>query len=162
MRAAALYGTLGSLVLSTLAVSPAGGMDPLTAEAHGTAVAARRAAAAGIAFGRCPKAEMLPDTIQCGTVRVPLDYAKPRGRQITLTVSRVRATGKRAERQGALVYNPGGPGASSMYFPIVASLPEWKRIAGAYDLVGYAPRGVARSAPLSCQDPKDFAKAPTP
>ncbi|GGP64988.1 alpha/beta hydrolase [Streptomyces melanogenes] len=161
MRAAALYGTLGSLVLSTLAAAPAGGVDPLTAEARGTVVAAQRAAATGIAFGRCPKVEMLPDSVQCGTVRVPLDYAKPRGRQISLTVSRVRSTGKRAVRQGSLVYNPGGPGASSMYFPMVANLPEWKRIAGAYDLVGYAPRGVGRSAPLSCQDPKDFTKAPT-
>ena len=41
-------------------------------------------------------------------------------------------------------------------------LPEWKRIAAAYDLVGYDPRGVGRSAPLSCQDPKHFFKAPSP
>ena len=48
-----------------------------------------------------------------------------------------------------------------MFFPMVAAMPEWKRLAGAYDLVGYSPRGVARSAPLSCQDPAEFAKAPT-
>ncbi|MEU5438381.1 alpha/beta hydrolase [Streptomyces sp. NPDC020719] len=161
MRAAALYGTVGSLVLSALAAAPAAGTDPRTAEARGTVIAAERAAAAGIAFGRCPKAEMLPDPVRCGTVRVPLDYAHPRGRQIALTVSRVKARGGPGERQGALVYNPGGPGASSMYFPMVAPLPEWKGLARAYDLVGYAPRGVGRSAPLSCQDPKDFAKAPT-
>ncbi|OSC56832.1 hypothetical protein B5180_38825, partial [Streptomyces sp. BF-3] len=34
--------------------------------------------------------------------------------------------------------------------------------AEAYDLVGYAPRGVnGSSAPLSCQDPSAYAKGPT-
>ncbi|MGW8731396.1 alpha/beta hydrolase [Streptomyces sp. NPDC055808] len=161
MRAVALYGTLGSLVLSALVAAPAGSADPLTAEARGVTAAAQRAAARPIAFGRCPEAESLPPSVQCGTVQVPLDYAHPTDRQISLTVSRTKARGKPAERQGALVFNPGGPGASSMYFPMVAGLSDWKRIAGAYDLVGYSPRGVARSAPLSCQDPADFAKAPT-
>ncbi|MFI6645267.1 alpha/beta hydrolase [Streptomyces sp. NPDC050504] len=188
MRAVALYGAVaGSLVLSTLAVSSASGVDghdasarargaaaaelrdvvaaqagdTATAEARGTALAARRAAAAGIRFGACPDEEQLPSPITCGTVRVPLDYAHPGGKQIDLTVSRVRAGGAPEERQGAFVYNPGGPGASSMAFPFVAELAEWKGIAQAYDVVGYAPRGVGRSAPLSCQDPADFAKAPT-
>ncbi|MFF3459810.1 alpha/beta hydrolase [Streptomyces sp. NPDC002730] len=165
MRAVAKYGavtSLGSLVLSALVVAPAGGATTASAASHGTAVAAARAAAAGIAFGRCAEAEMLPDSIQCGTVKVPLDYAEPAGRQIELTVSRGKATGKPAEYQGAFIYNPGGPGASSMYFPMAAALPEWKGIARAYDIVGYSPRGVGRSAPLSCIAPADFLKAPTP
>ncbi|MEU4493590.1 alpha/beta hydrolase [Streptomyces sp. NPDC023998] len=164
MRAVAMYGavtSLSSLVISALAVAPAGGTTNANAQSHGTAVAAERAAAAGITFGNCPKTEMLPSPIQCGSVEVPLDYADPSGRQISLTVSRVKASGKPAEYQGAFVYNPGGPGASSMSFPLAAQLPEWSRIARAYDIVGYSPRGVARSAPLSCQDPADFAKAPT-
>ncbi|MFF8845235.1 alpha/beta hydrolase [Streptomyces sp. NPDC015127] len=169
MRAVAKFGAvacLGSLVLTALTVPPAGA-DPridtihASAEARGTALAAERAAAAGIAFGACPKEEGLPEPVVCGTVEVPLDYAEPSGRQIGLTVSRVRASGAPAERQGALVYNPGGPGASSMSFPMAAELPEWRRIAQAYDIVGYAPRGVDRSAPLSCQDPADFVRAPT-
>ncbi|MET7716858.1 alpha/beta hydrolase [Streptomyces sp. NPDC005407] len=164
MRAVAMYGaatSLSALVVSALAVAPAGGTTTVDAESYGTTVAAERAAAAGISFGRCPKVEMLPAPVQCGTVKVPLDYASPSGPQISLTVSRVKASGKPAEHQGAFVYNPGGPGASSMYFPMAAQLPEWKRIAQAYDIVGYSPRGVGRSAPLSCQDPADFTKAPT-
>ncbi|MFC4608451.1 alpha/beta hydrolase [Streptomyces maoxianensis] len=164
MRAVAMYGavtSLSSLVISALAIAPAGGTTTAEAESYGTTVAAERAAAAGISFGHCPKAEMLPSPIQCGTVKVPLDYADPLGRQISLTVSRVKASGKPAEHQGAFVYNPGGPGASSMYFPLAAELPEWKRIAQAYDIVGYSPRGVGRSAPLSCQDSADFTRAPT-
>ncbi|MFE3253532.1 alpha/beta hydrolase [Streptomyces sp. NPDC059209] len=178
MRAVAKYGalaTLGSLVLSTLTAAPAGGADfaGTSSEARGTVVAAERAAAAGITFRACPKAEMLPAPLTCGTVEVPLDYARPDGERIKLTVSRVKASGRTGaaggdgkavetvRRQGALVYNPGGPGGSGMAFPLAASMPEWKRIAAAYDMVGYAPRGVGRSAPLSCQNAADFAKAPT-
>lgn len=175
MRAAAtaaLYGTAGSLVLTALVAAPAGSAPgPAGApspETRGTAVAAQRAAAAGIRWGTCAEAENLPPSVRCGTVTVPLDYARPDGRKIKLTVSRTEASGKDAgngrravPRQGSVVFNPGGPGASGMYFPMVGALPEWKRIAAAYDLVGYAPRGVGRSAPLSCQDPRQFTKAPT-
>ncbi|MFE5136664.1 alpha/beta hydrolase [Streptomyces fagopyri] len=176
MRAAVLCGTAGSLLLTAFAGAPAGGAparpDPAALTApdlmRGTAVAAARAAAAGIRFGACAKATGLPAGLRCGTVEVPLDYARPDGKRIRLTVSRSAATGKdtrnakhRVPRQGALVYNPGGPGASGMYFPLFGALPEWKRIAAAYDLVGYAPRGVAGSAPLSCKDPKRSVKGPT-
>ncbi|MCW8378306.1 alpha/beta hydrolase [Streptomyces justiciae] len=176
MRAPALYSAAGTLILTTLAATPSGstpggapGAFPGTAELRGAATAAARAEAAGITFGKCPDAEDLPAAMQCGTVTVPLDYAHPGGKQIKLTVSRVRATHKdphnskrKVPRQGSLVYNPGGPGGSGMYFPLMGYLPEWKRLAAAYDLVGYAPRGVGRSAPLSCEDPKHFLKAPSP
>ncbi|MPY59561.1 alpha/beta hydrolase [Streptomyces spongiae] len=171
MRAAVLYGTAGSLVLTALVAAPADG-DPLgpthrtVTETHGTVIAAERAWKEGIRFGRCPKEDGLPSSLQCGTVTVPLDYARPDGQKIKLTVSRIKATGKgpakgRVARQGALVYNPGGPGASGMAFPLVGYIPGWKRIAAAYDLVGYAPRGVDRSAPLSCQDPRRFPQGPS-
>ncbi|MFF1451032.1 alpha/beta hydrolase [Streptomyces sp. NPDC058274] len=177
MRAIALCSTAGSVLLSALVAAPAGGPPagaaparPLfadSAEARGTAEAARRAAAAGIRFGVCAKDQEVPGSLQCGTVTVPLDYAHPGGKQIKLTVSRVKASGKdphnskrRVPRKGSLVYNPGGPGASGMYFPLASMLPEWKRIGAAYDLVGYAPRGVGRSAPLSCQDPKRLLRGP--
>ncbi|MFE1508184.1 alpha/beta hydrolase [Streptomyces sp. NPDC058726] len=169
--AAAVHVAAGSMLLTTLAAAPAGAGTPAApsaAEARGTAVAAARAAGRGIDFGTCPAEQQLPGTVRCGTVSVPLDYARPDGRQIRLTVSRARATGKdpdngkrKVRRQGSLVHNPGGPGANGMYFPMTGALPEWKRIAAAYDLVGYAPRGVGRSAPLSCTDPGSFHTAPT-
>ncbi|MFI5680418.1 alpha/beta hydrolase [Streptomyces cellulosae] len=171
MKAPALYSAAGALLLTALVAAPADGAAavPGAAELRGTAVAAARARAAGIDFGTCPAEEDLPSTVRCGTVSVPLDYARPDGRQIRLTVSRVRATQEdphnskhRVPRQGALVFNPGGPGGSGMYFPRIGTLPEWKRLAAAYDLVGYAPRGVGRSAPLSCQDPRTFFRAPSP
>ncbi|WP_447040639.1 alpha/beta hydrolase [Streptomyces sp. DSM 118878] len=169
MRAAAArYGTAGSLVLTALVVAPAGSASGATtpsAEERGVSVAAERAEAAGIRWDACAKAEDLPPSLRCGTVVVPLDYARPRGKQIRLTVSRAKATGRAGERavarQGSLLYNPGGPGASGMAFPAMGIMPEWKRVAAAYDLVGYAPRGVGRSAPLSCRHPKHLTKAPT-
>ncbi|MER5220690.1 alpha/beta hydrolase [Streptomyces flaveus] len=175
MRAAVLHGTVGSLVLTALVAAPAGGdargATPGRAERHGVTVAAARAAAEGIRFGKCAEEQDGPGSRECGTVTVPLDYARPDGKKIQLTVSRTRATGKNAKdgeddkrrvpRQGSLVFNPGGPGASGMHFPLAGLLPEWKRIAAAYDLVGYAPRGVGRSAPLSCQDPKRLLRGPS-
>ncbi|MEV8557143.1 alpha/beta hydrolase [Streptomyces sp. NPDC051917] len=179
MRAAALYSAAGSLLLTTLAAAPAGGAArvagaaavPVAAELRGTALAAARARATGIDFGACSAADVPQEPgsdVRCGTVTVPLDYAHPEGPQIRLTVSRIPATQKdprnskrKVPRQGALVYNPGGPGASGMYFPLIGKVPQWQRIAAAYDLVGYAPRGVGRSAPLSCEDPERFVKAPT-
>lgn len=171
MRAAALHSAAGALLLTALSAVPAGGA-PNTgglSGSPGVALTAARAAAKGVDFGKCSKAQDLPGSMQCGTVSVPLDYAAPNGKQIELTVSRVTATHRdphnskrRVPRQGALVFNPGGPGGSGLYFPLIGLLPEWKRIGAAYDLVGYEPRGVGRSAPLSCQDPKRFFKGPAP
>ncbi|MFH0516173.1 alpha/beta hydrolase [Streptomyces sp. M41] len=170
MRAAALYPVAGAMLLTTLSAVPAGSAAaaPGAGERQGAAVAAKRAATTGLTFGACPKKLELPGNVQCGTVSVPLDYAQPEGKQIRLTVSRVRATHKdphnskrRVPRQGALVYNPGGPGASGLHFPLIGLLPAWKRLAGAYDLVGYAPRGVGPSAPLSCENPKNLANGPS-
>ncbi|GGT10746.1 alpha/beta hydrolase [Streptomyces chromofuscus] len=172
MRAAALYTAAGSLLLTAVASGPAAGSAPAgpdaAGEPRGTRVAAARAAAAGVDFGECSDAQGLPSTVECGTVTVPLDYARPDGRQIRLSVSRVRATHRdpgnskrRVPRQGALVHNPGGPGSSGLAFPLIGRLPEWKRLAAAYDLVGYDPRGVGRSAPLSCQDPQQHFTGPS-
>ncbi|MFJ1866163.1 alpha/beta hydrolase [Streptomyces sp. NPDC088097] len=126
-----------------------------TAERTGAELAARRAAAGKpLRFGDCPASEGLYRPVRCAVLRVPLDYARPDGPSIALTVSRVAASGRGgAVRQGALVYNPGGPGGSGTYFPLLGDRPAWTGVAAAYDLVGYAPRGVGRSAPLSCRDP---------
>ncbi|MEU0840877.1 alpha/beta hydrolase [Streptomyces sp. NPDC005962] len=154
----ASFGSPASAVLASPALAvPRGG----AAEARGVVTAARRAAARGISFGHCPGSEELSASVRCGTVSVPLDYARPHGKHIRLTVSRVRASGPKARRQGALVYNPGGPGASGMTFPEYAAEDAFHKTAAVYDFVGYAPRGVGRSAPVSCRRPAAFAKTPT-
>lgn len=117
-RRATAFGTAGALVTATLiagAVSaPAASAAPADGhghghghgrswdrEARGAAIAAARAARAGIDWEDCAADWNLPKPIQCGYVTVPMDYAKPYGKQIRLAVDRIGNTGTRSERQGA-------------------------------------------------------------
>ncbi|MGW1892669.1 alpha/beta hydrolase [Streptomyces sp. NPDC002004] len=168
-RRSAVLGSAGTLVAGTLIVgalaAPAASAHTRTGqdrEARGAAIAAARAAKAGIDWKDCPADWGLEKPIQCGWVSVPLNYAHPFGKQIKLAVDRIGNTGTKSERQGALVYNPGGPGGSGLRFPrrITTNNPLWAKTAKAYDFVGFDPRGVGHSAPISCIDPQEFVKAP--
>ncbi|MEU3840202.1 alpha/beta hydrolase [Streptomyces sp. NPDC028635] len=149
----------GAVTAPTASASAGHGQDR---EARGAAIAAARAAQAGIDWQDCPADWGFAKPIQCGWVSVPLDYAHPFGKQIKLAVDRIGNTGTKQERQGALVYNPGGPGGSGMRFPtrVTNKNPIWANVAKAYDFVGFDPRGVGHSAPISCVDPQEFVKAP--
>ncbi|MFE2432216.1 alpha/beta hydrolase [Streptomyces sp. NPDC059373] len=132
------------------------------AEAHGEQIAAARAAKAGIDWAACPADWGFEAPIQCGYVTVPVNYAKPNGKSIKIAVDRIGNTGTSADRQGSLIYNPGGPGGSGMRFPrrVTTKSALWTNVAKAYDFVGFDPRGVGHSAPISCEDPQEFVKAP--
>lgn len=95
----------------------------------------------------CADAGLRKAHAQCGSLSVPLDYAHPTGRHITIAVSRIRATAPAAQRQGPLLINPGGPGDSglSQSAYMASTLP--KDLVAAYDLIGFDPRGVGRSRP---------------
>ncbi|MET9725584.1 alpha/beta hydrolase [Streptomyces zaomyceticus] len=170
MRRTAMLGSAGTLIAGTLVAgalaAPAANADSnrhlRDAEAIGVAVAAARAAQAGIDWQDCPADWGLEKPIQCGWVTVPVDYAKPNGKKIKIAVDRVNATGTPAERQGALLYNPGGPGGSGLRFPrrVTTKNAIWAGAAKAYDFVGFDPRGVGKSAPISCVDPTEFVKGP--
>ncbi|MFI6154614.1 alpha/beta hydrolase [Kitasatospora sp. NPDC051170] len=109
-----------------------------------------------LAWTDCPGAAPgLPQ--QCATVRVPLDYADPDGEQITLTVSRVRAAHP-DQRHGVLLLIPGGPGDGGLDRPtrLGATLPQ--EVRDRFDLVGFDPRGVGASTPVTCGiDHEDLA-----
>src|SRR5580765_2268128 len=49
--------------------------------------------------------------LRCAPVKVPLDYTKPTGPTIDIAVDEVPAR-QQSERIGALLFNPGGPGAA--------------------------------------------------
>lgn len=89
------------------------------------------------------------DDHECATLQVPVDYADPDGGSIELALLRVPAGG---ERQGALVVNPGGPGSSGVEYAQLAGLVVSPEVSQAYDVVGFDPRGVAGSAPITCVD----------
>jgi len=51
---------------------------------------------------------------QCGYVSVPLDYGQPKGAHIKIAVSKIKHTSSKADYQGDILTNPGGPGGSGL------------------------------------------------
>lgn len=85
---------------------------------------------------------------KCGTTTVPLDYEHPDGRTITIALKKLPASDGNAEH-GSLFTSPGGPGASGIEtVKDPAAMPEELR--GAYDIIGFDPRGVGQSTPITC------------
>ena len=80
---------------------------------------------------------------------VPLDYEHPDGKTITIAVKKLPALDGDAEH-GSLFTNPGGPGGSGIreLEAQATALPEELR--AGYDVVGFDPRGVEQSTPITC------------
>lgn len=92
------------------------------------------------------------NVFQCATIRVPLDWSKPSGKTIGLSLIRKFSN----DALGSLVINPGGPGGSGYDF--LAN--SWEDIGTqelreAYTFVSFDPRGVSRSAKVECLNAKD-------
>lgn len=91
------------------------------------------------------------DGFQCATLDVPVDYSAPAGRTIGLALLRLPAANQ-GKRIGSLLVNPGGPGASGVDF-----VRQWAKgldssLRERFDIVGFDPRGIGRSAPIVCHD----------
>ena len=87
---------------------------------------------------------------------MPLNYADPGGRKITIALSMIPATAPVAKQQGVLLVNPGGPGAPGRSLAAAVAAGLSPQVAATYDIVGFDPRGVGGSVPaLSC-DPGFF------
>ncbi|MEU9984213.1 alpha/beta hydrolase [Streptomyces sp. NPDC050856] len=99
------------------------------------------------AWHRCDPEQ--PAAFQCATIKVPLDYRKPAGRKIDLSISRLKATSP-TKRHGVLLLNPGGPGGGGADLPPMVGEFMPKQVRERYDLIGFDPRGVGRSSPVSC------------
>ncbi|WP_285479394.1 alpha/beta hydrolase [Amycolatopsis sp. NBRC 101858] len=111
--------------------------------------AAGAAEGTSIAWGPCP-ADVAKPGLQCSTLEVPLDYRHPDGRKIEVALSRL-ASAKPAQRRGVLLVNQGGPGLTGLDFPaslVDAGLPQ--RVRDTYDVIGFDPRGVGHSTPVTC------------
>jgi pimeloyl-ACP methyl ester carboxylesterase len=103
---------------------------------------------APVAWSRC---KTNPE-LQCGSVSVPVDYARPDAGSITLAVTRARALDG-SGTSPTLVFNPGGPGESgNQILPVVlAMLPVAVR--RHFNIVSFDPRGTGASDPLQCGTP---------
>ena len=88
-------------------------------------------------------------TFQCGTVTVPVDYEHPDGKTITIAVKKLPALDGDAEH-GSLFLNPGGPGESGIGMVETGAPMFGEELRGAYDIIGFDPRGVGRSTPITC------------
>ena len=86
---------------------------------------------------------------QCADLTVPLDYADPDGKTIRIAVDKVPASGQAI---GSLVVNPGGPGGSGIDYAEAGARAFTEPVASRYDLIGFDPRGVEHSTPLTCFD----------
>jgi pimeloyl-ACP methyl ester carboxylesterase len=89
-------------------------------------------------------------SFECARVKVPLDHDEPTAKQISLAVIRIPAADP-AHRIGSLFVNPGGPGNSGVDFvreDALSVLPA--AVHDRFDIVGFDPRGVARSTPFRC------------
>src|SRR3954447_3638576 len=88
---------------------------------------------------------------QCAVLTVPLDYADPGGQTIRLAVLKVPAQDK-SSRIGSLVVTPGGPGGSGVSYAAAGWLQFGAPLSRTYDIVGFDPRGVGQSDPVTCID----------
>jgi pimeloyl-ACP methyl ester carboxylesterase len=86
---------------------------------------------------------------ECATVKLPLDYRKPKGPKTEIAVLRVKAKNK-AKRIGSLFVNPGGPGGSATQFALAAPQFLSDSLLERFDVVGVDPRGIGASQQVKC------------
>ncbi|GJE96012.1 alpha/beta hydrolase [Phanerochaete sordida] len=90
------------------------------------------------------------DTFQCARFSVPLQYSNASAgeAQIALVMSPSSYSRDDPNYQGAILFNPGGPGNSGVNF-VLSLQPYFRAIIGpGYDLVGFDPRAVGVTTPV--------------
>jgi pimeloyl-ACP methyl ester carboxylesterase len=86
---------------------------------------------------------------ECTDLRVPIDYADLTVGTFKIAVLRYKAQDPK-NRIGSLIVNPGGPGGSGVDYAYNAEYVFDPDVLDRYDIVGFDPRGVNRSAPIEC------------
>ena len=84
---------------------------------------------------------------ECGVIEAPIDYENPSSEAIQIDLIRIPASTEPS--LGSLLINFGGPGASgteivSMYGSL------WEFAFPEFDVIGFDPRGVGKSAQVQC------------
>lgn len=101
----------------------------------------------------CPDSDKYLDDIptgaQCATVDVPVDYFDNASGRGTMQIALIRIAAE-GPSKGSLLLNPGGPGASG-FDTVAQSAADLQRNLPGYDIVGFDPRGVSRSAGFDCR-----------
>jgi pimeloyl-ACP methyl ester carboxylesterase len=138
--------------------SPAGSSAPPAPGAGSTQDAGPIVPAAStLHWHSCPAQLASTSVPDCTTLSVPLNYADPAGRRVSLALDMIPATAPPSQQQGMMLVNPGGPGASGLGLAAQVAQGLSPSVASDYDIVGFDPRGVGSSVPaLSC-DPGFFS-----
>ncbi|MGV9274987.1 alpha/beta fold hydrolase [Streptomyces griseosporeus] len=123
------------------------------AQARAVTPATPATQASRIQWTACSDTEF--EGLQCGTLRVPVDYAHPRADSLTLAMVR-RPADDQAHRRGTLLLNDGAGGSSIEQLRLALRI-GFPAFAGAmsrdFDLVAVDPRGVGHSTPIRCTLP---------
>jgi len=105
---------------------------------------------------QCPDGSAAAEVggFDCASLDVPLDYDRPGGEVITLSVVRHAATDQK-RRIGTLFVNPGGPGGLG-----TVQIPAWiqffpDEILAQFDIVSWDPRGIGDSEGVQCFPDED-------
>jgi pimeloyl-ACP methyl ester carboxylesterase len=152
-----VLAALVAVVAATLfTVAPAGATASPPASGTGSAAVPR------LHWGSCAAEGEGLEAFRCATAIVPLDYDRPKGKQITLALAKLPASDP-GRRIGSLFLNPGGPGGSGIDFLFGAGPFLYSdEVRARFDLVGFDPRGIIRSTPLRCFETFDEAVAGLP
>jgi pimeloyl-ACP methyl ester carboxylesterase len=151
----------GSMVSPPVALHDAGTGPGAAIDAEASAAPAQDAAippvlddSLRITWTRCDT------SYECATLQVPVDYGDAASGTLELALKRRPARGQRI---GSLLLNPGGPGGSGLD-ALVGLMPGLTRLNERFDIVGFDPRGVGKSTPITCHDTLQqlIAADPTP
>ncbi|WP_090105249.1 alpha/beta hydrolase [Lentzea jiangxiensis] len=125
----------------------------------GTTSAARPAAwgpCAADVLAEIPAAERTK--VSCAVQEVPVDHSRPRGDSTGIVMMK-RPAGDPAKKIGSLFINPGGPGGAGLIYSAYGGSFFTPEVLEKFDLIGFDPRGVGRSAPLRCFRTQEEADA---
>ena len=157
MKRASGPARAAALILSVVLIAGCGSSRrPAAAPSLPTPGTAAQQPGTGIHWVACT-GNAGPKGYQCATISVPRDPLDPSKGTIGMALDRHPATGSRI---GSLLVNPGGPGASGVDFlpSAVQYLSVTKVILQHFDIIGFDPPGVGRTAPIACLDSAGLAE----
>lgn len=147
-----LIGALAAAAVATVTLNGPGLSSAQAVSSEPSATSSK----SSISWGACTSERLQKAGAQCAKVSVPLNWDKPSGTKIKIAISRVKHTVPSSKYQGVMFVNPGGPGGSGLGLSLLGgAVPDYKgrTVGGAYDWIGFDPRGVGESEPAVSCDP---------
>ena len=145
MRKRTVLPLLGAVICAaSTALTSASGVVPASVDAR-PGVSAQSVVSQGgfhVDWHPCQEAK----DVQCGTLRVPVNWSRPHGDQVSLAVAR-RPADDPDRRVGAVFYNPGGPGDGGVQYVLHADQVFTDAVRARFDIVTMDPRGIGDSTP---------------